>query len=105
MYTQTLQNFSVALKLRPPITRIHFGFSFHIQIYQSHWDLYNKNTKLHRNREQSSFFPQSHARRAARALSLKKKRRLLAVYCTHENNKLKDSGSCSPIMSRAWNFL
>ena len=42
MYTQTLQNFSVALQLRPPITRIHFGFSFHIQIYQSHWDLYNK---------------------------------------------------------------
>ena len=73
MYTQTLQNFSVALKLRPSITRIHFGISFHIQIYQSHWDLYNKNTKLHRNREQSSFFPQSHARRAARALSLKKK--------------------------------
>ena len=72
MYTQTLQNFSVALQLRPPITRIHFGFSFHIQIYQSHWDLYNKSTKLHRDRERSSFFPQSHARRASRALTLKK---------------------------------
>ena len=72
MYTQTLQNFSVALKLRPPITRIHFGFSFHIQIYQSHWDLCNKSTKLHRDRERSSFFPQSHARRASRALTLKK---------------------------------
>ena len=74
MCTQTLPNFGVALKLSPPITRIHFGFSCHIQIYQSHWDLYNKSTKLHRNREQSSFFPQSHARRAARALSLKKKK-------------------------------
>ena len=28
MYTQTLQNFSVAVKLRPPITTIHFGFPF-----------------------------------------------------------------------------
>lgn len=28
MWTQTLPNFSVALKLRPPIKRIHFGFSF-----------------------------------------------------------------------------
>ena len=64
MYTHPLQNFSVALKLRPPITRIHFGFPFHIQIYQSHWDLYNKSTKLHRDRERSSFIPQSHARRA-----------------------------------------
>ena len=69
MYTQALQNFSVALKLRPPITRIHIGFSFHIQIYQSHWDLYNKSTKLHRDRE---LFPQSHGRRASRALTLKK---------------------------------
>ena len=101
MYTQTLPNFGVAFKLSPPTTRIHFGFYFHIQIYQSHWDLYNKNTKLHRDRERSSFFPQSHARRTARALSLKLYKRLLAVYNTHENNKLKDSGSCSQIMSRA----
>ena len=39
MYTQTLPNFGVALKLSTPITKIHFGFSFYIQIYQSHWDL------------------------------------------------------------------
>ena len=90
--------------LSPTITSIHFGSSFHCQIYQSQWDLYNKSTTLHRDRERSSFLPQSHARRAARALSLKKIG-LLALYYTHENNKLKDSVSCSQIMSRAWNFL
>ena len=92
---QTLAKLGETLKLNPPITRIHFGFSFHIQII-SLTEIYiikKELINLHRDREGSSFFPESYARRAARALSLKLYKRVLAVYNTHENNKLKDSGN------------